>query len=170
MATAFARIAVPHLDAAFRLAQWLLRDRQAAEDVVQESFLRALTYFASFRGDNPRAWLLQIVRSTAMTRLGQAQRQREESLDMSADGRHAHLQSADNDPEAAFAATERLTTLARAVATLPPELRECLLLREIDELPYRDIARITDVPVGTVMSRLFRARQALMGVAKEDDT
>ena len=164
---AFSRVALPHLDAAFRLALWLMRDRTAAEDVVQEAFVRALTYFASFRGENPRAWLLQIVRTTAMTRLARPAG-RCEPLDAAPGGRHAHLADTADDPEAAVLAAERETTLTRAVAALPAELRVCLLLREIEEMSYRDIARITEVPVGTVMSRLFRARQALIGVAREE--
>ncbi len=164
MNQAFARIALPHLDAAYNLARWLVRDPQSAEDVVQDAMLRALTYFASFRGDNPRAWLLQIVRNTAYTRLQRMAP--EEPLDP--DGRHAHLADPGHDPEAALALREGTEQLAAALQSLPPELRECVVLRELEDFSYRDIARITGVPVGTVMSRLFRARQALVRIGQAD--
>lgn len=162
-AARFARVALPHLDAAYRLARWLVRDRAAAEDVAQEAMLRALTYFAGFRGENPRAWLLRIVRTTALTRLAQASARREDALDAAEGGAHAALASAEAGPEAAYAARQEQGRLHTAIAALPAELRECLVLREMEEMSYRDIAAITGVPVGTVMSRLFRARRALLG-------
>jgi RNA polymerase sigma-70 factor (ECF subfamily) len=164
-ATRFGRIAVPHLDAALRLARWLVRDPARAEDVAQEAMLRALTYFSSFRGENPRAWLLQIVRTTALTHLGQDSGRREDPLD--ADGAHADLPSADPGPEARLAGAEQHTLLHRAITALPAELRECLVLREFEDMSYRDIATVTGVPIGTVMSRLFRARRALMQAFEE---
>lgn len=157
---AFARLALPHLDAAYSLARWLVRDPVTAEDVVQDAMLRALTYFASFRGSNPRAWLLQIVRNTAYSRL--TGRGGDETLDP--DGKHAHLADPGHDPEAALAGKEAMSRLHHALEDLPAELRECVVLRELEELSYRDIAHITGVPVGTVMSRLFRARQALIRI------
>lgn len=155
-AARFGRVALPHLDAAYRLARWLVREPALAEDVAQEAMLRALTYFASFRGENPRAWLLQIVRGTALTRLSQAGARREEALDAS-----PAIASEAAGPEEAFAAGETTGAVRRAVALLPSELRECLVLREFEEMSYRDIAAVTGVPVGTVMSRLFRARRIL---------
>jgi RNA polymerase sigma-70 factor (ECF subfamily) len=163
----FAGVALPHLDAAYNLARWLVRDRAAAEDVVQDAMLRALTYFASFHGDNPRAWLLRIVRTVAYSRLAAGRQRAEEPLDLEPAGRHAQLPDPGAGPEAALAQHERGEALHRALAALPAELRECLVLRELEELSYRDIARITGVPVGTVMSRLFRARQALLSRAQE---
>ena len=160
---AFARAALPHLDAAYNLARWLVRDAAAAEDVVQDAMLRALTYFSGFRGENPRAWLLQIVRNTAYTRLQRPAM--EEPLDT--DGRHAHLADPGHDPEADYARAEDSGRLDAALAALPVELRECLVLRELEEMSYRDIARVVGVPVGTVMSRLFRARQALIALGRE---
>ena len=158
MSDAFARLALPHLDAAFTLARWLLRDRAAAEDAVQEAMVRALTYFGSYQGSNPRAWLLRIVRNVAYDRMG-AERDRREAP---WDGATEALADPGPDPEAALSARERQEALAAALASLPAELRECVVLRELEDLSYRDIARITEVPVGTVMSRLFRARQALL--------
>ncbi len=157
-ASGFASAMLPHLDAAFRLARWLAPDRATAEDIAQDALLRALTYFASFRGDNPRAWLLRIVRTTALTRAG---RRTHEPIG----DRHADIPSAAPTPEAALAETEARTLLHRAIAGLPDELRECLVLREFEDLSYRDIAEVTGVPVGTVMSRLHRARRALMDAA-----
>ena len=159
---AFARIALPHLDAAYNLARWLVRDPATAEDVVQDAMLRALDYFASFRGENPRAWLLRIVRNVALTRLEQGGRMRTESLETEPGGAHENIADAAPDPEAAAAHSEDMTQLEQMLNTLPAELRECLVLREIEEMSYRDIARITGVPVGTVMSRLFRARERLL--------
>ncbi len=158
MSDAFARLALPHLDAAFTLARWLVRDRAAAEDVVQEALLRGLTYFGSFQGTNPRAWLLRIVRNVAYDRIGAERARREQPWDATADA----LADPAPDPEAALDGRQRRETVAAALAALPPELRECVVLREIEDMSYRDIARITEVPVGTVMSRLYRARQLLL--------
>jgi len=163
----FARMALPHLDAAYALARWLVRDRVTAEDVVQDAMLRALTYFATFRGGDARAWLLRIVRNTAYDRLARMRDAREDALDPG--GAHAELAAPGVDPEAAFAAGEERARLLAALAALPVELRECLVLRELEEMSYRDIARITEVPVGTVMSRLFRARQMLIEVGRRLD-
>jgi len=162
----FARVALPHLDSAYNLARWLVRDPATAEDVVQDAMVRALSYFASFRGENARAWLLQIVRNTALTRLTQAGKIREQPLEAEPGGRHEHLPDPGRDPEAALAQHERSTQLEQALAALPPDLRECVVLRELEEMSYRDIARVIGVPVGTVMSRLFRARQALLRIGQ----
>ncbi|MCW3474504.1 sigma-70 family RNA polymerase sigma factor [Limobrevibacterium gyesilva] len=161
----FARVALPHLDAAYTLARWLLRDPVAAEDVVQDAMLRALTYFAGFRGTNARAWLLQIVRNTAYARMAQRRGVQEEPLDP--DGKHEHLADPGGDPEAALQGAEVVSALHRALAALPAELRECVVLRELEEMSYRDIARVTGVPAGTVMSRLFRARQMLLRIGRD---
>ncbi len=164
MNAAFAAAALPHLDAAYTLARWLVREPAAAEDVVQEAMVRALTYFASYRGDNPRAWLLRIVRNTAYDRMGAERRRGEQPLDDA-----EAFADPSPDPEAALQGREQRDGLAAALAALPAELRECVVLREIEELSYRDIARITDVPVGTVMSRLFRARQMLLRVGRAEE-
>jgi len=163
--TEFARLALPHLDAAYNLARWLLRDPVAAEDAVQDALLRALTYFASFRGGNPRAWLLQIVRNTALDRLAAVARAREVPLVAFDDADETPVtEPVDpaDDPEAALSRAQDRAALGTALAALPAELRECLVLRELEEMSYRDIAQVTGVPVGTVMSRLWRARRALL--------
>jgi len=163
---AFARIALPHLDAAYNLARWLTRDPAAAEDVVQDAMLRALDYFSSFRGENPRAWLLRIVRNVALTRLRQGGRLRELPLEAEPGGAHENIADAAPDPEAVAVHSEDMTQLEQMLGSLPADLRECLVLREIEEMSYRDIARVTGVPVGTVMSRLFRARERLLKVSQ----
>lgn len=153
----FARVMLPHLDAAFTLARWLLRDQAAAEDAVQDALVRAMSYFASYSGGNARAWLLRIVRNVAYDQLNAPYSRSERSLDLAADMADPAL-----DPEATCARREDEARLRTVLAALPAELRECLVLRELEDMSYRDIARITDVPVGTVMSRLFRARQTLI--------
>ena len=156
---AFARAALPHLDAAYTLARWLLRDADAAQDVTQKAMLRALKYFAGFRGGDPRAWLLQIVRTTAYDHA--ARRRGAAEVPLPAEDEPS-LPDPGAGPEAALARSEAAATLADALAALPDELRECLVLRELEEMSYRDIARVVGVPTGTVMSRLWRARQALL--------
>jgi RNA polymerase sigma-70 factor (ECF subfamily) len=160
----FASIALPHLDAAYNLARWLLRDPIVAEDVVQDAMLRAMTYFGTFRGGNARAWLLQIVRTTAYTRLASKRDGKEIPLNIET---HDPVDPAD-DPERAFARGEGGSFLERALDALPHDLRECVVLRELEEMSYRDISRITGVPLGTVMSRLWRARQALLRFGQEN--
>jgi len=159
----FETVAMPHLDAAYNLARWLVRDEHAAEDAVQESFLRALRYFDSFRGDAAKPWLLGIVRNTCFdwlrdNRGAAATVQFDEELD------HAHdatPSSPLDDPLELLAARELGARLDRAIEALPVVYREALILREQEELSYADIARIGGVPVGTVMSRLSRARRLL---------
>ncbi|HVY17694.1 MAG TPA: sigma-70 family RNA polymerase sigma factor [Rhodopila sp.] len=155
----FELLAMPHLDAAFNLARWLTGNHADAEDVVQDAYLRAFRYFDAFRGANFRVWLLTIVRNAF--------------LDWIKDNRSSRLvfQSADEtieaepDPQPNVEAmllervdSETLTTL---VEQLPAEYREVLVLREIEDLSYKEIAAITELPPGTVMSRLSRARTAL---------
>ncbi len=158
----FARTVLPHLDAAWRLARWLVREPAAAEDVVQDSLVRALTYFASFRGGDGRAWLLRIVRNTAVNRSSSLARRAEDQLDTTESGAHANLVDLAASPEAVLQQTEAHATLAERVAALPTGLREAIVLREFEEMSYRDIAAITGVPMGTVMSRLWQARQILL--------
>lgn len=168
----FERLALPHLDAAYNLARWLTRNDHDAQDVVQEAFLRALRYFAAFRGDNARPWLLQIVRHTGFAWLREHRPADLRPLDAQEEGAviEPAAPASDQPDEAALRSDER-AQVQRALAALPVHYREVLVLRELEDLPYRDIAAITEVPVGTVMSRLARARaqmrQALLAPARE---
>jgi RNA polymerase sigma-70 factor, ECF subfamily len=156
----FAALAREHLDAAYNLARWMLRDPSLAQDVVQDAMVRALKYFESYRGDNARAWLLQIVRNVALDAL--AKSPTTVSLDTidTADPPDRALIEPSN-PEDTMDRDAEQRRIARCLDQLPLELRECLVLREWEDLSYKEIARILDAPVGTVMSRLWRARQQL---------
>jgi RNA polymerase sigma-70 factor (ECF subfamily) len=164
-ASAFERLVLPHLDAAYNLARWLAPDAAAADDIVQEAMLRALRFHAGLRGE-AKPWLLQIVRNVAYARGVSRRRAGEVALDDSGSGGAASQADPADDPEAALERRERCLALDQALAALPDELRECVVLRELEEMSYKEIAQITLVPIGTVMSRLFRARQLLMGGAR----
>ena len=157
----FERVVLPHLDAAYSLARWLVRDPATAEDVVQEAMLRALRYQVGLRGD-AKPWLLQIVRNVAYAALAGRRQAAEEPLECA--GPEPVADPADT-PEAALGREQDRDHLARCIAALPDELRECLVLREFEEMRYKDIAQVTGVAIGTVMSRLWRARQALLAMA-----
>ena len=162
MTNDFERLMLPHLDAAYRLAVWLMRDDQTAQDVVQDSFLRAFKAWPSFEPGNARAWLLTIVRRQALTRLkGRSYRQ----VDLDDE---AALQSGDVDAlslgptqEAAMIEHQTADQVRTAIASLPAPLREVIILKDMDDMAYKDIARVLNVPIGTVMSRLSRARDGL---------
>ncbi|MBC9205395.1 sigma-70 family RNA polymerase sigma factor [Roseomonas aerophila] len=156
----FEDVVLTHLDAAYGLARWLVRDPNLAEDVVQEAVLRGINYFASFRGEDGRAWLMRIVRNTAYTML--AARQQAGRIEAGDSDAVLDVPDPDDGPELALSRQDDAARLERALAALPIELRECLVLKEIEELSYKEIAHITGVPIGTVMSRLWRARRALM--------
>ncbi|HUC12575.1 MAG TPA: sigma-70 family RNA polymerase sigma factor [Stellaceae bacterium] len=169
----FTAAILPQLDAAYNLARWLMRDATAAEDVVQEAMLRALTYFPSFRSGNARGWLLQIVRNTAYDALkldrsarfvplaGTAAEGDEESgIDLPSDA---------DDPEVTLIKSRDQHWLHEVLGGLPVELRETLVLRELEELSYKEIAEVTQTPIGTVMSRLWRARRALMQAVADQE-
>ena len=165
----FERVVLPHLDAAHNLARWLMRDREAAEDVLQEAMVRALSYFASFKGINPRAWLLQIVRHAAYGSM--ALNRGVETVpitDESGDTVAAELVSADDNPEIALLRSRESRQVRDLIAALPVELREALVLREFEECSYKEIAETTQTPIGTVMSRLWRARQLLARAAEAE--
>jgi len=153
----FAELVLPHLDAGYNFARWLTRNGHDAEDVVQEACARALRYLDGFHGGSGRAWFLAIVRNAAfdwMERNRVANVLGEDALDDVAD-------APARGPEALAIRQDEAQALAEAIATLPVGFREVLILRELEELSYKEIARITDVPVGTVMSRLARARAML---------
>jgi RNA polymerase sigma-70 factor (ECF subfamily) len=165
----FERVILPHLDAAYNLARWLVGDPTLAEDVVQDAVLRALRYFTSFRGGNGRAWIFRIVRNTAHEHLKGRRAGAEVSLGSGTDqadimGVGMDIPDPGPDPETQYAELQGRERLASVLAALPIEQRECLVLCELEELSYKDIARITQVPIGTVMSRLSRARSALMRI------
>jgi len=145
----FEREILPHLDAAHNLARWLTGNDADAADVVQEASVRALSFFDGFRGGDARAWLLQIVRNTCYTWL---RRNRDAST--------AVLDEAVHGSPGSGAGPERLM-VQQAIAALPEEFREALVLREIEGLSYKEIAHVAGVPIGTVMSRLARARKML---------
>ena len=157
----FERRILPHLDAAYNLARWLVRDPASAEDIVQEAMLRALRYHAGLRGE-PKPWLLQIVRNVAYAALVGRRKASEVPFD---DHTPEQADPAD-DPEAALTRQQDHTRLDRALAALPDELRECLVLRELEELSYKEIAQVTGVAIGTVMSRLWRARRTIAEMAR----
>jgi len=153
-----AALLVVHLEAAHNLARWLMRNETEAEDVVQESYLRAIRRFAGFRGGDGRAWLLTIVRNGCYDRLRQKGASAQTTdFDESV---HSGVRQTMN-PEAALLVAERRELVSKSLAELPLEYREVLVMREMEELSYREIADIVKIPMGTVMSRLSRARQRL---------
>jgi len=155
----FEQLVLPQLDAAYNLARWLTRNAGDAEDVVQDACERALRYFDAFHGGDPKAWFLTIVRHAGYDWI-----KRNRPAEVVADGNEAIEQAADNavpTPEQAALRSASSAALAEAIAELPLGYREVLVLRELEELSYHDIARIVDIPIGTVMSRLARARALL---------
>ena len=156
----FAQVALPHLDAAFNLARWLTRSEHDADDVVQEAYLRAMRHFAGFRGDQARPWLLQIVRNTCFSWLRENRPAELMAIDDDDPRIEGAAPEADEPPNVAQRHADR-EQINRAIAALPAAFREVLVLREIEDLSYKEIARIVDIPLGTVMSRLSRARALL---------
>ena len=156
----FEQLVLPHLDAAFNLSRWLMRGRAGAEDVAQEAMLRAFRFFRGFHGGDARAWLLQIVRNTCYTWL-----EKNRSVDLTTEFDEELHPQPSVSPEALAIAGDNRERLTRALESLPVRFREVLILRELEELSYKEIAEITRTPIGTVMSRLFRARQLLAQTA-----
>jgi RNA polymerase sigma-70 factor (ECF subfamily) len=150
--------ALPHLDAAYNLARWLARSPVDAEDIVQDAMLRAFRAFDGFRGGDVKPWLLAIVRNCCRN-IG-ADTRRRAHVPLPVDDARA-IPSSDADPEAQAVRTSESRKLNAAIALLPNEFREVLLLREMEEMSYREIAQATATPIGTVMSRLARARALL---------
>lgn len=153
----FERVVLPHLDDAYTLARYLLRDQHDAQDAVQDAVLRALRYFETYRDGDARAWLLAIVRNCCLTRHKKAKVEEAnisfvDEIDVVHEGRGTDAAAIEQSERAA---------LKRAMATLPPEFREVIVLREIQELSYREISDVVGVPIGTVMSRLARGRRRL---------
>jgi RNA polymerase sigma-70 factor (ECF subfamily) len=154
----FEVLALPHLNAAYNLARWLTHNDHDAQDVVQEAFERAMRYIGTFRGDNARAWLLQTVRNTCFTWMKENRPAERMFLDDADDDAHELAAPASDEPPALAMRKADRQQINQAMANLPVAYREVLVLRELEELAYNDIARIADIPVGTVMSRLARAR------------
>jgi len=161
----FRSVVLPHLDDAYALARWLTGSRADSEDVVQDACLRALRGIGNFSNGSARAWVLTIVRHTAYTWL---HKNRPAAVVLVEDFEAVNwTQSIELDvetPETALIAQDDATLLEAAIATLPAPLRETLVLREVQELSYREIAEVTGVPIGTVMSRLARARGRIISI------
>ena len=155
----FEQTVLPHLDAAYNLARWLTRNDQDAQDVTQEACLRAFRFFDGYQGGNMRAWLLTIVRNTCYTWLHQ-NRPPEAAVEFDEEI-HSSESSGGADPELQVLASADKETLRRALEELPGIFREVLVLRELEGMSYKEIADIASVSLGTVMSRLARARTRL---------
>jgi RNA polymerase sigma-70 factor (ECF subfamily) len=160
----FERQVLPHLDAAYNLARLLMRNDQDAEDVVQEASLRAFRFFRTFRGENSRSWFLKIVRNTAFTVL-----KKNQPADMKVvfDEELHGGQTPAMDPSLALDRAQDRQTVRAAIEQLPPEFREAITLRELEGASYKEIAEVAGVPIGTVMSRLARARHQLQIMLSE---
>ena len=154
----FEQIILPHLDDAYNLARWLTRQEQDADDVVQEAVLRAYQFFDSFQGSSSRPWLLSIVRNTCYTWL-QRNRAREGATSFDEEI-HSGTRTSES-PDTQSLTREDRGLLRQAIEQLPPEFREAIVLRELEGLSYKEIAEIAGIPLGTVMSRLARARDQL---------
>jgi RNA polymerase sigma-70 factor (ECF subfamily) len=162
----FEQRVVPHLDSAYNLARWLTRNDQDAQDVVQEAFLRAFRFFDALKATDARAWLLAIVRNTAYTWLEKNRPAELVAIDdeaqFSSDQESAgHASPADPNPEVIVLQGANRKLVNQALEELPAAYREVLVLREIEDLSYREIAQVAGIPVGTVMSRLARGREML---------
>ena len=160
---AFEESVLPHLDAAYNYARWLTRNDAEAEDVVQDACLRAMRFFSSMRGDDARAWLFAIVRNTWYSRVSRRADQMETTR-----ANRPHGEPADEalDPEEQVLQSHAVAHVRAAIDQLPPDFREVIVLREIEGLSYKEIAAVMRVPIGTVMSRLARARDRLVVVLR----
>lgn len=156
--SAFEETILPHLDAAYNLARWIMANDQDAEDMVQEAYLRAYKYFVGFQGANSRSWLLTIVRNTCYTWLRE-NRAGDLTVELD-DGLYAD-DAENHNPEIIFQHNANHQLIRQAMEDLPAEFRELIVLRELEGLSYKEIAGIAGIPIGTVMSGLARARQRL---------
>lgn len=164
----FQEAALPHLAAAYNLARWLVHDDHDADDIVQDAYLRAFRFFEGFRGGDCRAWLLTIVRNRCYSwlrsknladNLGQF-----DEMQYSAAAADSSVAAGikSNDPEVLLERLDDVTRLNAAMASLPAEFREAIVLRELEDMSYKQIAAVTGVPIGTVMSRIARGRKMLL--------
>jgi RNA polymerase sigma-70 factor (ECF subfamily) len=154
----FEVIALPHFGAAYNLARWLVRDDHDAEDVVQEAYLRAFKFFGGYRGGDSRSWLLTIVRNTCYTWL---QQNRSRELADPIEDKLDEVGISTDNPETLLLQTVDAELVRQALEELPIEFREVLIMREMEDLSYKQISTIADLPIGTVMSRLARGRKRL---------
>lgn len=154
----FGQVILPHLDAAYNLARWLTGNDHDAQDVAQEALLRAMKFFGTFRGPNARAWLLTIVRNTGYTWLKQNRNLK--LIDEFDEDLHT-VEDEGGSPDSLAGRRANLEALRQAIAQLPIEFREIIILREMEGMAYKDIADVASLPLGTVMSRLARARKQL---------
>ena len=149
---------MPHLDAGYNLARWLTRNEHDAQDVAQDAFLRAFKFFGGFHGGNSRSWLLSIVRNTAYTWL---QKNRRQEVATVFDEEVHDIEDTSSSPEALLLKNSDRQEIMRALEQLPVEFREVMIFRELEGMSYKEIAEMAEVPIGTVMSRLARARKQL---------
>ncbi len=165
----FETVAMPHLPAAYNLARWLLRDDQSADDVVQEAYLRAFRFFKDVRGSDVRPWLLGIVRNACYDWMRQHRRLDDQlEFDELRDSDAASPFTGAADPFTVLEQRAQGERVNRAIGALAPAYREVIVLRELEEMPYEDIARVAGIPVGTVMSRLSRARALLRRLLQDE--
>ena len=154
----FETLMLPLMNDAYNLARWLMRNQEDAEDMVQESYLRAFRFFTSFQGTNCRGWLLRIVRNTCYTALGARKlREKEVPLELEADEAEDPLPL----PPVSLDKKATVEAVREAIAALPVDFREAVVLRELEGLSYKEISEVTEAPIGTVMSRLARGRHQL---------
>jgi RNA polymerase sigma-70 factor, ECF subfamily len=161
----FDDVVLPHLDAGRRLARWLMRNEHDAEDAVQEASLRAFRYFRTFVGGDGRAWFLKIVRNICLEWRAQRTAALTDPFD---DEKPPPGDHPAPDPEALLLRTDDATLITRAMRSLPDRFHHLLVLRELEGLSYRELADVTGIPMGTVMSRLSRAREALRGAVHNE--
>jgi RNA polymerase sigma-70 factor (ECF subfamily) len=154
----FEETIMPHLDAAYNLARWLTHSEHDAQDVVQDAFLRAFKFFGGFHGGNSRSWLLSIVRNTTYTWL---QKNRKQELATVFDEEKHDIEDTSANPEVLLFKNSDHQEVMRALEQLPVEFREIMVLRELEGMSYKEISEMADIPIGTVMSRLARARKQL---------
>jgi RNA polymerase sigma factor (sigma-70 family) len=154
----FEQAILPHLDAAYNLARWLMRDENDAADAVQDAYLRALRFVGGFRGGDGRVWLLAIVRNVCYSRLKRGG-MREQETEFDDEVHNPDIGS--GDPETLLQRSRDQQTLRLALEELPEEFREIIVMRELEGMAYKEIAEVAQVPIGTVMSRLARARKRL---------
>jgi RNA polymerase sigma factor (sigma-70 family) len=170
----FEQLVLPHMDAAYNLARWLVRNPHDAEDLAQEAMTRAIKFFSGFRGGDPRAWLLTIVRNSCFTWLGRnrakdlAEFQEEaHSPGISSSADQSSIQMPPSNPETMAVAQAESARVRRALEELPVIFREAVVMREIEGMSYKEIADVTSVSIGTVMSRLARGRDRLRAILVE---